>query len=103
MKGLVAKGAVVVNEFWKNNLATSVIFKPKQTGPLALLPPEGQKVFAIRSNAARRITPFHINKHGVVTFNAMAGGTYTLYFAPSRGIATGHSRPDRKRRTNVKS
>ena len=103
VKGLVAKGAVVVNEFWKNNLATSVIFKPKQTGPLALLPPEGQKVFAIRSNAARRITPFHINKHGVVTFNAMAGGTYTLYFAPSRGIATGHSRPDRKRRTNVKS
>lgn len=80
VKGLVAKGAVVVDETWKNGRATSVVLKPKESLLLSVLPPEGQAIGLIR-NRSERIIPFGIHRNGIVKFRARAAQAYTLTFS----------------------
>jgi alpha-L-fucosidase 2 len=83
VKGLVAKGAVRVDEFWRNRLATSVILIPRVAAVVSVKPPAGQLITAIQSQHGKNV-PYKVTRSGVVSFLAEKR-RYVLSFTRTPG------------------
>ncbi len=77
--GLVAKGAVLVDESWSHGKATAVTLTPRFDRLIRLLPPPGQKLNVVTISGHK---PCHFSTlpNGVVTLQVHAEQTYTLKF-----------------------
>ena len=79
VKGLVAKGAVHVDEFWTNRRATLVILSPKVGTVLSVKPPAGQMIAAIKSRQGKNPS-YKVSPTGIVSFAAKKH-RYLLFFS----------------------
>jgi len=76
--GLVAKGAIKVDEYWANKRASLVILKPKVRTVISVKPPMGQPIAAIKSQHGKYVS-YKVTRSGIVRFVAKAQ-RYLLFF-----------------------
>ena len=78
--GLVAKGAVVVNETWTHGACVRAELFPRLNGQIRLVPPPNQRITRIASESGA-IRNFHVGSRGVIIFQALANNRYTVRFS----------------------
>ena len=85
VNGLVAKGAVVVDETWTNGACVRAELTPRTNGQLQLVPPPGQQIASI-SSASGVIRKFNVSLRGAIAIKVLAGQGYTIRFSGQNGI-----------------
>jgi alpha-L-fucosidase 2 len=84
VKGLVAKGAVRVDEFWKNLQPTLVVLSPEVRTVIRVKPPKGQVITAIKSRHGKAI-PFQVGPTGIMKLIAKKHRYWLFFRRKSRG------------------
>jgi len=78
VKGLKARGNVLVNIEWKDGQATTASLQPSHAGSVSLCPPPGQSIAAITEHG--KVIAHRAASDGSVSFASRAGRVYVVTF-----------------------
>lgn len=78
VKGLKARGNMLVDIEWKEGQATTASFRPSDTGSVCLYPPRGQSISAITEHG--KVVAHSVAEDGSVSFASAAGRVYIVTF-----------------------
>ena len=85
MKGLVAKGAVRVDEFWKNMQPTLVVLSPKVRSVIRVKPPRRSGGGAAVKSRHGKAVLFEVGPTGVVKLIAKKHHYLLFFHRKNRG------------------